>query len=270
MKRLLSLVAALATLVFAAGARADADSATHYYLSLGDSLAAGTNAAGDGAAFTNLGYADQLHASLVADDPKLELVKLGCPGESAGSMRSGSQPSSVVLSCGSPRYYKNVLYPKGTQLGEAVSFLEAHKAKVALITIDIGANDIQHVDAQGNPVVCLFPPEDCDAETPALAQNLGAILGELRAAVGPDVANAFVRDPDRTLANGSWKRLQGHFRAPKNVDTASTRPLDAALPLTAAHPRLRPLSQGLRLGVDAQPIVRALRCADSYARVGAV
>jgi hypothetical protein len=59
MKRLLSLVAALATLVFAAGARADAGSATHYYLSLGDSLAAGTNAAGDGAAFTNLGYADQ-------------------------------------------------------------------------------------------------------------------------------------------------------------------------------------------------------------------
>jgi lysophospholipase L1-like esterase len=187
MKRLLSLVAALATLVFVAGARADVDSATHYYLSLGDSLAAGSNAAGDGAAFSNLGYADQLHASLVEDDPKLELVKLGCGGESAASMRYGSQPSSVVLSCGSSRYYKNVLYPKGTQLGEAVNFLEAHKAKVALITIDIGANDIQHVDAEGNPVVCLFPPEDCDAETPALAENLGAILGELRAAAGPDV-----------------------------------------------------------------------------------
>ena len=185
--RLSALITALAALLLAASAPARGEQATHYYLSLGDSLAAGTNAAGDGAGFTGLGYADQLHASLVEDDPKLELVKLGCPGESAASMRFGSQPPSVVLSCGSPRYYKNVLYPKGTQLAEAVNFLEAHKGKVALVTIDIGANDIQHVDAQGNLLVCVFPPEDCDAETSALAQNLDAILGELRAAAGPDV-----------------------------------------------------------------------------------
>jgi len=43
-------------------------------------------------------------------------------------MRFGSQDPTVVLSCGTPRYYKTVLYPKGTQLAEAVSFLQAHKA----------------------------------------------------------------------------------------------------------------------------------------------
>ena len=84
----------------APAARADADSGRHYYLSLGDSLAAGTNATEVGVAFTDLGYADQLHAALAVDDPKLKLVKLGCPGESSVSMRFGSQLPSVVGSCG--------------------------------------------------------------------------------------------------------------------------------------------------------------------------
>src|SRR5262245_38033767 len=157
------LIAAMASvLATVAGgappAHADTDSATHYYLSLGDSLATGTNANRVGEAFTANGYADQLYAALAADDPKLELWKLGCPGESTASMRFGSQPPTAVLSCGSPRFYKNVLYPKATQVAEAVSFLEAHKGKVALVTIDIGANDLQRLDAQGNRVVCLFEP----------------------------------------------------------------------------------------------------------------
>jgi lysophospholipase L1-like esterase len=168
-------------------ARADADSATHYYLSLGDSLAAGSNANGDGAAFTDQGYADQLYTALAARDPKLELEKLGCGGESSVSMRFGSQPPTDVLSCGGPRYYKTFLYPKGTQLAEAVGFLNAHKGKVSLITIDIGANDLSRVDAAGNLVTCLFPPESCDTEAPLLLANLAAILNELRAAAGPDV-----------------------------------------------------------------------------------
>jgi lysophospholipase L1-like esterase len=182
---------ALALVVITGGAasvaHADADSATHYYLSLGDSYAAGTNATGDGARYTNLGYADQLHAALAADDPKLELKKLGCPGESAASLRFGSQSPAVVESCGTPRFYKNVLYPKGTQLAEAVSFLHAHKGKVALVTIDIGSNDLSHYDAQGHLVVCLFPPEDCDSEASRVFADIAAILAELRAAAGPGV-----------------------------------------------------------------------------------
>jgi lysophospholipase L1-like esterase len=187
MKRLLTLVVVLVPLAFAAGARADADSATHYYLSLGDSLAAGSNATGAGEAFSNLGYADQLYAALAEDDPKLKLVKLGCGGESGASMRFGSQPPSVVLSCGSPRYYKNFLFSKGTQLAEAVGFLEAHQAKVSLITIDIGANDLQRFDAQGNLVICLLEPQGCGAQAASIQANVTAILSELRAAAGPDV-----------------------------------------------------------------------------------
>ena len=181
MRRLLNAAAlGLAALLVAAApaARADADSATHYYLSLGDSLAASAQPNGD---FTH-GYAEQLYAGLAATDPKLELVKLGCGGESTTSMRFGSQAPTVVLSCGSPRYYKNFLYSKGTQLAEALSFLEAHKGKVALITIDVGANDLQRFDAQGNVVICLFEAAGCDTQVASLTANLAAILTALRAA----------------------------------------------------------------------------------------
>lgn len=152
-------------------------------VSLGNSLAASFQPNGD----DTHGYAEQLYASLVAADPKLELVKLGCGGESTVSMRFGSQDPTVVLSCGTPRYYKHVLYPKGTQLAEAVSFLQAHKDKVALVTIDIGANDLARLDAQGNEVNCLLEPAGCATQTARMVENLGAILADLRAAAGPDV-----------------------------------------------------------------------------------
>jgi lysophospholipase L1-like esterase len=64
------LVALLAT-ILAPTAKADAESATHYYLSLGDSLAASYQPNGD----RTHGYAEQLYGSLAAVDPKLELVK---------------------------------------------------------------------------------------------------------------------------------------------------------------------------------------------------
>jgi lysophospholipase L1-like esterase len=181
------MLAAVAVALVATSA-AGADNGVRYYLSLGDSLAAGTNATEVGVGFSSLGYADQLHAALATDDPKLELVKLGCPGESSVSMRFGSQLPSVVGSCGPPRFYKSVLYPKGTQLTEAVSFLEAHKGKVTLVTINIGAGDLNRSDAQGNLVVCLLEqPAGCEAQGASLRRNLAAILSDLRAAAGPDV-----------------------------------------------------------------------------------
>jgi lysophospholipase L1-like esterase len=178
----LCVVSAALTATLTPVARAD-DGATTYYLSLGDSLAASFQPNGD---FTD-GYAEQLYASLVADQPKLRLVKLGCGGESTVSMRFGSQDPTVVLSCGTPRYYKHVLYEKGTQLAEAVSFLQAHKDKVALVTIDIGANDLQRLDAHGDLVICLLEPTGCATGEARLETNLSAILAELRAAAGPNV-----------------------------------------------------------------------------------
>jgi hypothetical protein len=123
MRLRLSILAALCTAFVAGAPSALADQpgtsdthAVHYYLSLGDSLAESFQPNGD----LSHGYAEQLHATLAADDPKLELVNLGCGGESTVSMRYGSQDPNVVGSCGTPRYYK-VLYPKGTQLARAAT-----------------------------------------------------------------------------------------------------------------------------------------------------
>jgi lysophospholipase L1-like esterase len=172
---------AIGLAVFPAGVDASQDEATHYYVALGDSLAASAQPNG----VLDQGYAEQLYAALAADDPKLELKKFGCNGESTVSMRLGSQYPSVVLSCATPRGYKD-LYPKGTQLAEAVSFLKAHKGKVALVTISIGADDLYRVD-NGILSTCLFEPLGCGFEESRMAENLTAILSELRTAAGPDV-----------------------------------------------------------------------------------
>jgi lysophospholipase L1-like esterase len=173
----LALSAAVAMTATAAGAPALAASlntahsrfATSYYLSLGDSLAQGVqpNAAGVSVE-TDRGYADQLYAALRLGDPGLQLVKLGCPGETTGTMINGGI-------CG---------YSQGSQLAAAVSFLQAHPGQVSLITIDIGANDL-------NPCVALTSlsaVEACVETTlPTVVANLTQIMTQLRAAAGSNV-----------------------------------------------------------------------------------
>ena len=113
-------------------APADAASGSDsYYLSVGDSLAQGsqpiggphTNSAAVGYA---QGYADQLF-KLACDggQDRLRLEKLGCGGESTATMIEDSRCA----------------YDTGSQLGDAVAFLDAHQGEVAFITVTLGAND---------------------------------------------------------------------------------------------------------------------------------
>jgi lysophospholipase L1-like esterase len=187
MKLRLSILAALCAAAAATAptmtpSARSADTSATYYLSLGDSLAASFQPNGD----RTHGYAEQLYASLTDDQPKLRLVKLGCKGESTVSMRYGTQNPTDVLSCATSRGYDD-LYRKGTQLAEAVNFLEAHRGRVALVTIDIGGNDLLHLDAHGRVAFCLLEPAGCNKQTAAMARNLTAILRELKAAAGPGV-----------------------------------------------------------------------------------
>ncbi len=139
---------------------------TSYYLSLGDSLSRGVQPDRAGASVpTDQGYPDQLYAMLHPGDPGLRLVKLGCPGETTSTMIGGGTCS----------------YPGGSQLAAAVRFLRAHRGRVSLVTIDIGAND---------PDACVAHPSlstiaRClGAAIPGTAANLAKILRELRAAGG--------------------------------------------------------------------------------------
>ena len=132
-----------------------------YYLALGDSLAIGLQPSGKGAGIdipTNQGYVDDLYAFLRARNPGLRLAKLGCSGETTSSMVSGGMCA----------------YPEGSQLAAAENFLQTHR--VELITIDIGANDVDHCISPVFSLGCI------ETGTGLVELNLPQILLGLRAA----------------------------------------------------------------------------------------
>ena len=140
-----------------------------YYLALGDSLAQGVqpNAAGV-SVMTPDGYPDLVYAALRPSRPGLKLVKLGCPGETTVSMINGGI----------------CRYPGGSQLAAAVAFLQAHRGRVLLVTLDIGANDPEECGGE----VGLTQLAKCAVEDiPAAVSHLGTITARLKAAAGPGV-----------------------------------------------------------------------------------
>src|SRR5579859_8130430 len=104
--------------------------ATTVSLALVDSLSVGYQPVptpGD----TDQGYTDQLLPKLQAVHPfeHIVLVKMGCSGETTGTMINGGK-------CTDGRY------PLGSQLKQAEAFLRANGTAVKYVTIDIGANDV--------------------------------------------------------------------------------------------------------------------------------
>jgi lysophospholipase L1-like esterase len=139
-----------------------------YYLALGDSLSQGVQPDAAGASVeTRDGYPDQVYAALRSSHPTLKLVKLGCPGETTSTMIDGGICH----------------YPGGSQLNAAVAFLHAHRGRMLLVTIDIGANDPERCGGQPS-----FNQLASCAVTgiPAAVTNLTTIMASLKAA-GPGV-----------------------------------------------------------------------------------
>jgi lysophospholipase L1-like esterase len=146
-----------AVLIAALGLPFSASAADSYYLSLGDSLAAGVQPP---PVSKNQGYADQLQAMI----PNLQLMKLGCyTDESTYAMINGG----------------HCYHAGASQLDTAVAFLQTHN--VALITIDIGANDVLPCAKSGFDTTCVT------SGLTSIQQNLPIILTKLRAAAGKDV-----------------------------------------------------------------------------------
>jgi lysophospholipase L1-like esterase len=157
------LLGLLIVMVVCASTPARAAQATQYYLALGDSLAQGVQPSAKGDLETEQGYADDLFAVLRFVKPHLALEKLGCPGETSGSMISGGICT----------------YEQGSQLKAALAFLATHQ--VDLITIDIGAND---VDGCVNVSTLSLDPACVENGIETAGSNLAYILGALRQAAG--------------------------------------------------------------------------------------
>jgi lysophospholipase L1-like esterase len=173
MRNLVRITLAAATVAVAACSGPVTSAGPHvpasYYLALGDSLSQGVQPDATGASVeTRQGYPDQLFAALRPGHPGLRLVKLGCPGETTGTMIDGGI----------------CRYSAGSQLAAAVAFLRAHRGHVFLITIDIGANDLEDCGSQSNliKVISCFV-----TDVPGAVSRLGTIMARLRSAAGPSV-----------------------------------------------------------------------------------
>jgi len=173
--RLTSLATCVAVLVLLAVAPADAARA-RYYLSLGDSLAQGMQPDAAGLTInTDQGYADQLYAIEKAKISGLKLVKLGCGGETTTSFLTGrgNSADALLLGCNPAG---------GSQMVAAERFLRTHRRRgeVALLTLDIGANDINGcVSEDAIAATCVIRGAE------QISANLPVILRRLRRAGAP-------------------------------------------------------------------------------------
>jgi lysophospholipase L1-like esterase len=173
----LASVATCAAMLAALAAAAPTDAANvRYYLSLGDSLAQGMQPDTAGLTVnTDQGYADQLYAIEKHKIPALKLVKLGCGGETTTSFLTGHGNSGDALLLGCDP-------AGGSQMVAAERFLRDHRrpGEVALLTLDIGANDIDGCETEDAiDTSCVIHGAE------RISANLPIIMRRLRRAAAP-------------------------------------------------------------------------------------
>jgi len=99
-----------------------------YSLALGDSTAMWNG---------SHSYPDLIVSHYKTAVPHLTLVDMACSGETTSSMITHS-----------------LCAPGGSQYDNALSFLHAHVGQIALVTIDIGGNDVVNCIYGANPTTC--------------------------------------------------------------------------------------------------------------------
>jgi lysophospholipase L1-like esterase len=135
------------------------------YVALGDSLAAGYQPGGT--ELRDTAYPALMAGRLAADGPELTVENLGCSGETTTSLLEGGTCE----------------FAEGSQLAQAESLLEARRGDVALVTIDIGGNDLLRCVRGGAEI-----DTTCVAEgVETVEKNLPTILERLRRAAGSEV-----------------------------------------------------------------------------------
>jgi lysophospholipase L1-like esterase len=194
----MALLVCFAAIVSQAGAKstAPAKATVHYYLALGDSLSVGyqPNSAGHGIETTQ-GYVNDIYAVAKTKIKDLKLVQLGCPGDTTTSLLTGkgNDASAKEFKCDRKG---------GSQLKAAEAFLKAHatKGEVPLITLDIGANDVDSCVTDASAGVSAV--ESCVATgVKTLETNMPKILAGIKKAAPKGTALAAMNLYDPVLAD---------------------------------------------------------------------
>lgn len=143
------------------------------YISLGDSVAAGTE--GPFTPLTDHAYTDILFKRLRGDLGLTEHLKLACPGEDSKKLVEGTGSACYG---GGP--LAGAYPPASSQLEAAVAALMANAGDVRLITITIGANDILPCLEAADMFACAV------GQLGQIGANLPVVLGTLQT-VAPGV-----------------------------------------------------------------------------------
>lgn len=178
--RSLILIALIVTMASSTMITAEgATTAPKYLLALGDSLAAGYQPMyratlppkNPVSGFRDGGYPHS-YAADVASKQGLLLVDLACPGETSTSMlATPAQGQCATL-------YRSD-FGANSQIAAALAFLSSHVNEVSLVTLDVGANDLDRCFSSTTiNITCLRTTNS------SVVRNLGTILSRLTTAVG--------------------------------------------------------------------------------------
>ncbi|WP_375498254.1 SGNH/GDSL hydrolase family protein [uncultured Jatrophihabitans sp.] len=168
---------------------AAATPAPQYYVSLGDSYAAGYQGIGrnEGRTTTN-GFAYQVVTKAKAKGYDYRLVNFGCAGATTQTMLSSAGCRRGFTGPGAPQY-------STTQTAAAVAFMKAHRGHIALVTVSIGGNDVIPCGVRSDALSCLT------TSIGKARTNLNSILQQVRAAAGSSTRIVGTTYPDVLLGN---------------------------------------------------------------------
>jgi len=173
-----------------------------YYVSLGDSYAAGYQPTGPKGGHTDRnGFAYQVPVLAAKKGYDLKLVNFGCSGATTASILTSPRlrPVRAGLTC----------IPGPDPGAAAEAFLERHRGRIGLITVSIGGNDVTRCAFASPALSCLT------GAVTTIGRNLATLVAGLRAAAGPSVPIVGTTYPDgaprldsrRSARCGAWLAL---------------------------------------------------------------
>ena len=170
-RRLIALAAAGVMVLTLLPGTAAAAGHESIYLSLGDSVAAGTQ---QPLPFTSRSFTDLLFRHLEKKAGFTQHAKVACPGDDTEEMLVGT---GSLCYAGGPLAGVSPHFAFGTQMASALDVIASNPGQVDLITITIGANDLLACDLDDPMVdVCV------GAQLLQIGENFPEILATLMAA----------------------------------------------------------------------------------------
>ena len=144
--------------------------------------------------------------------PGLELVKLGCSGETTDTAIKG----------GSCRY------SQGSQVAAASSFIRTNQSSIAFVTVELGANNFEHCATNGQvDAGCLLDEVwTVEAELPQIFQQLRDAGGPQMKIVAMSLFDPFLAEwltgpAGQTVAQQSVEFLRGFNTTLRSIHAAA-------------------------------------------------